>query len=48
VVGDVEGLKSIAELLGWGYEPRKIGGRTVRVAVTTVDGLLELLVPRVE
>jgi hypothetical protein len=42
------GLKSIAELLGWGYEPRKIGGRTVKVAVTSVDNLLDLLAPRVE
>jgi hypothetical protein len=48
VVGDMGGLKSIAELLRWSYEPRKIGGRTVKVAVTTVDRLLELLAPRVE
>jgi hypothetical protein len=48
VVGDIGGLKSIAELLGWGYEPRKIGGRTVKVAVTSVDRLLGLLAPRVE
>jgi hypothetical protein len=48
IVGDIGGLKSIAELLGWGYEPRKIGGRTVKVAVTSVDRLLGLLAPRVE
>jgi len=48
VIGDIGGLKSIAELLGWGYEPRKIGGRTAKVAVTSVDNLLGLLVPRVE
>jgi hypothetical protein len=48
VVGDMGGLKSIAELLGWGYESRKIGGRTVKVAVTSVDNLLDLLAPRVE
>ena len=48
VIGDMGGLKSIAELLRWSYEPRKIGGRTVKVAVATVDRLLEFLAPRVE
>ena len=47
VVGDIGGLKSLAELLGWAYDVRKVGGRPLRVAITSVRKLLELLSPEV-
>jgi hypothetical protein len=48
VVGDIGGLKGLAELLGWNYLPRKIGGKTVKVAVTSIRDLVSFLAPPVE
>jgi hypothetical protein len=48
VIGDVGGLKSLAELLGWAYDVRKVGGRPLRVAITSLRKLLELLSPEVD
>jgi len=46
--GDIGGLKSIAEVMGWDYKVVKIGGRTTRVATSTIDILLELLSGEIE
>jgi hypothetical protein len=48
VVGDLGGLRGLAELLGWDYKDRKIGGRTVKVAVTTLKDLARFLAPPVD
>ena len=47
-VGDIGGLKGLAELLGWSYEPRKVGGKTAKVAVTKLKDLVRFLAPPVE
>jgi predicted RNA-binding Zn-ribbon protein involved in translation (DUF1610 family)/DNA-binding Lrp family transcriptional regulator len=48
VVGDLGGLRGLAELLGWDYKDRKIGGKTVKVAVTSLRDLVKFLAPPVE
>ena len=48
VIGDIGGLKSIAELLGWEYSKRKIGGHSIWVITTTLDNFIKFLIPRVE
>jgi len=42
-VGDIGGLKSFAELLGWEYKNVKVKGRVVKAIVTTYMRLLEFL-----
>ena len=48
IIGDIGGLKSVAELMGWEYRYAKIGGRSVRVSATSLESLLELLSGEVE
>jgi hypothetical protein len=48
VVGDIGGLEGLAQLLGWHYTPRKIGGKTTRVAVTTIRDFVKFLAPPVD
>jgi len=43
VVGDIGGLKSIAELLGWGYKNVKLGGEVKRAAVVKLRDLIDFL-----
>jgi hypothetical protein len=47
-VGDIGGLESLAKLLGWNYQPRKIGGKAVKVAVTSLGDLVRFLAPPIE
>jgi len=42
-IGDVGGLKGLAELLGWEYKLIKIDGKPRRVAVVSFERLLEFL-----
>jgi len=48
IIGDIGGLKSLAELMGWEYRVVKIGGRPTRTAATPLDSLLELLSGKIE
>jgi hypothetical protein len=48
VVGDMGGLEGLARLLGWDYRDRKIGGKVVKVAVTTLRDMIKFLAPPVE
>jgi hypothetical protein len=48
VVGDMGGLEGLAQLLGWDYKDRKIGGKTVKVALTSLRDLVKFLAPPVE
>jgi len=48
LIGDVGGLKSIAELMGWEYRYAKIGGKVARVVVASLGSLLKLLSGKVE
>ena len=43
VIGDIGGLKSIAELLGWEYGVHKIGKKSIRGAFVKMDELIEFL-----
>ena len=45
VVGDIGGLEGLAQLLGWHYVPRKVGGKATRVAVTNIRDFVKLLAP---
>jgi hypothetical protein len=45
VVGKMEYLKSIAELLGWDYTVVKIGKRSTRATRTTLEDLIDFLAP---
>jgi hypothetical protein len=47
-VGDIGGLKSMAELLGWGYAVIKVNGKATRAISTTVDGLVAFLYPEID
>ena len=42
-IGDVGGLKGLAELLGWEYKLVKVDGKTRRAAIVSIKRLLELL-----
>jgi len=48
VVGDVGGLEGLAQLVGWHYTARSIGGKTARVAVTTIRDFVNFLAPPVD
>jgi len=48
VVGDIGGLKSIAELLDWIYIKKKIGKRSVWVITTSLENFIEFLTPSIE
>ena len=48
VVGDIGGLKSVAELLGWEYKRARIGGRVVMVAATKLEDFVRFLRAEVE
>jgi hypothetical protein len=48
VVGDIGGLKGLADLLGWEYGVRRIGGKNVKVAITSIGDLVRFLAPPVE
>jgi len=43
VIGDIGGLKSIAELLGWEYKLVKIKGRVMKAITTKYESLVEFL-----
>ena len=43
VIGEIGGLKGIAELLGFEYKVVKLNGRSLRVMKTTLDKLVEFL-----
>jgi len=45
VIGDIGGLKSIAELLGWEYIVARVGKRTIKAIKTTIEELTEFLSP---
>jgi len=45
IAGDIGGLKSVAELLGWEYKPVKIGRDVVKGMTTRLKELLEFLNP---
>lgn len=47
-IGEIGGLKSIAELMGWEYKNVKIWRRVVKAAVTPLDSLLEQLGGEIE
>ena len=40
VIGDIGGLKSIAEIMGWDYGVEKVGGKARKVAYVTLGKLL--------
>lgn len=44
ITGDIGGLKSIAELLGWEYKVVKFHGRPVRAMVTREEDFMSFLV----
>jgi hypothetical protein len=53
LIGDIGGLKSIAELLGWEYIPKysiRIGKgvKSISIIRTTMEDLLDFLVPKVD
>jgi hypothetical protein len=48
VVGDIGGLEGLAQLLGWHYTPRKVGGKATKVAVTTIRDFVRFLAPLVD
>jgi hypothetical protein len=48
VVGDMGGLEGLAKLLGWDYRDRKIGGKAVKVAITSLRDFVKFLAPPVE
>ena len=43
VIGDIGGLKSLAELLGWEYGVRKVGGKPVRCIVAKLEDFINFL-----
>jgi hypothetical protein len=45
VIGDIGGLKSIAELLGWEYIVARVGKRCTKAIKTTIEELTEFLSP---
>jgi len=47
-IGDIGGLKSIAELLGWGYIKVKLGDRQGRAMAVKLEQLIEFLRPKLE
>jgi hypothetical protein len=47
IVGDIGGLKGLAELVGWEYAVRRVGGKNAKVAVTRVKDFVRFLAPPV-
>jgi len=48
VIGDIGGLKSIAELMGWEYRKVKAAGKSVWAALTSLDVLIQQLSGEIE
>ena len=48
LIGDIGGLKSLAELLQWDYRPKKVSGKTMWTAIVKKEDFLKLLTPEIE
>ena len=47
-IGDIGGLKSMAELLGWNYSVAKINGKATRVISVNLEDFVSFLYPEID